>query len=350
MKKIISLLTAAAMIVSMTACSSKPAETKGDDSAATTQSAADTTEAPAALAGGETRKLTFAHVFATTHPVHIALEEANEELKQKTNGRLELEIFPNATFATYNDAVSAVQMGSLDMACLDSASDWLPKSGVLFGPYVFESYDHWAKFKSSSIYEELKKEISESTGVVQLEMYNFGFRHLTANKEIRTLDDFNNIVLRCVDFPPYSELAKIFNVSITAVPISDVYMALQTGVADAEENPVTQIVTMKFYEVQKYLMLTKHMLAVSSTIMSQSTWDSLSPEDQAIVQEVFKNEADKIDKMVVDDEEALIAECEKNGMQVIRDIDTTPFQERVNLVLESNPDWVELYNAIQELK
>lgn len=300
--------------------------------------------------GQGTRKLAFSHVFQTDHPVHLALLEANELLKEKSNGRLELEIYPNGTYASYNDAVAAVRMGTLDMTALDSASDWLPKAGVVLGPYVFRSHEHWQNFKNSEIYEELKQEVSEAVGVVQLDLYNFGFRHLTGNKELRSLADFNDIILRCVDFPPYSELATIFNTSVTATPIGEVYMALQTGVVDAQENPVTQISTMKFYEVQKYLMLTSHMLAVSSTIISQNTWNSLSEEDQNIIREVFKYEADYIDQMVVQNEEALIQQLVDHGMILIDDVDTTPFRERVPMVLERYPDWVDIYNAIQDLE
>jgi tripartite ATP-independent transporter DctP family solute receptor len=316
---------------------------------------------PAAVfAGGQTdggsaaqegpRTFNFAHVFQTNHPVHIAVSAANDSLKQKTGGRLQLQIYPNSTYASYNDAVSAVRMGSLDMCPLDSASDWLPKAGVVLGPYVFRSYEHWKNFKASGLYTNLREEIGKAMGVVQLDMYNFGFRHLTGNKIFRTLSDFNGVVLRVVDFPPYSELATIFNASVTATPIAEVYMALQSGVVDAEENPVTQITTMKFYEVQKYLILDAHMLAVSSTIVSDKVWKSLSPADQQILREVFKAEADQIDDMVVKNEENLIKQCEQNGMTVIRDIDTTPFRERVPLVLKKYPEWVDIYNEIQKLK
>ena len=296
------------------------------------------------------KTFTVSHVFATDHPVHVALTEANDMLKELSGGEMELEIYPNGTFANYNDSITAVQMGGLDIACLDSAADWLTKAGVLLGPYVFRSYEHFENFKKADFYPELKKEIGEAVGVHQFYHYNFGFRHLTANKEVRGLEDFKGSVLRCVNFPPYSELQKIFDVNITSIPIGDVYMSLQTGVADMEENPVTQIVTMKFYEVQKYLIMTKHMLAVSGAVMCQDTWNSLTAEQQDILEQVFTFEANRIDELVQQNEEALIAECEANGMTVIRDVDTKPYQDRVQLVLDAYPEWVELYNKIQALE
>jgi tripartite ATP-independent transporter DctP family solute receptor len=303
----------------------------------------------AEAAAKTTRKLSIAHVFATNHPVHVALLEANAMLKEKSNGRLELNIYPNGTYANYNDAVQAVIMGQLDMAPLDSASEYLPKSGVLLGPYVFRSYGHWTNFKNSDLYENLKDDISKAVGVKQLDLYNFGFRNMTGNRPLTKLEDFQKLKLRVVNFPPYSEIATVFNAIGTSLPIGDVYMGLQAGVVDAQENPLTQIVTMKFYEVQKYLMLTQHMLAVAGTIMSEQTWNSLSSEDQKIVEEVFRFEADRIDQIVRDNENALIDEVKKAGMTVVDKIDTKPFRDRVGLVLERNPSWVELYNQIQRI-
>lgn len=302
-----------------------------------------------AQAAVKTRKLSFAHVFALDHPVHVALLETNELLKKKTNGRLELQIYPNGTFANYNDAVLAVTMGQLDMAPLDSASNYLPKAGVVLGPYVFRSYGHWKNFKASRTYENLKAEIGAAVGVQQLDLYNFGFRNMTGNKIYRTLKDFANVKLRVVNFAPYNEIATIFNVGGTSLPIGDVYMGLQSGVVDAQENPLTQIVTMKFYEVQKYLMLTRHMLAVSGTIMSKNTWNSLSKEDQTVIMEVFKYEADRIDELVVKNENALIQFVKDKGMTVI-EVDTAPFKERVQIVLDRNPAWKGIYKEIQDIK
>ena len=308
------------------------------------------TKAAGPAAAAAPRKLSIAHVFATDHPVHVALLETDKMLREKSGNRFELNIYPNGTFANYNDAVQAVIMGQIDMAPLDSASQYLPKAGVLLGPYVFRSYSHWTNFKNSSLYKDLKDEIGKAVGVKQLDHYNFGFRNLTGNKVFRKLEDFQKIKLRVVNFAPYNEIATIFNAVGTSLPIGDVYMGLQSGVVDAEENPLTQIVTMKFYEVQKYLMLTRHMLAVAGTIMAEKTWKSLSPQDQALVEEAFKFEANRIDQIVRENENALIDKVKTLGMTVIDDIDTKPFMDRVSLVLQKNPAWVDLYNQIQAIK
>ena len=301
-------------------------------------------------ASAETRMLKVSHVFNEGHPVYEAFLEAADLLKEKTDGRFGLTVYPAGTYANYNDSITAVQMGDLDIAALDSATDWLEAAGVLFAPYCFQSYEHWAAFKASDLCTEMREAISEAVGgVKQLNMYNFGFRHLTGNKPIRTLEDFDGLTLRCVNFAPYSTLKDVFQVAITSIPIEDVYMSLQTGVADCEENPATQIVTMKFYEVQKYLMKTQHMLACSSTIINLDLWNSLSEEDQAIFQEVFTWLGNRVDELTVQNEDALFAKCVENGMTIIDDIDTKPFRDNAAKVVEGYPAWQEWYNQIQEL-
>ena len=299
----------------------------------------------------DTKMLKVSHVFAEGHPVYVAFLEAADLLKEKTDGRYGLTVYPAGTYANYNDSITAVQMGDLDIAALDSATDWLEAAGVLFAPYCFQSYEHWAAFKKTDLCTEMREAISEAVGgVKQLNMYNFGFRHLTGNKPITKLEDFNGLTLRCVNFAPYSTLKDVFQVAITSIPIEDVYMSLHTGVADFEENPVTQIVTMKFYEVQKYLMKTQHMLACSSTIINNDLWESLSAEDQAIFQEVFTWLGNRIDELTVQNEDALFAQCEANGMTIIDDIDTAPFRANAAKVVEDYPAWQDWYNQIQAIE
>lgn len=239
-----------------------------------------------AMAQDQTFKV--AHVFSTDHPVHLGLVKADELLREKSGDRYALQIFPSGTFASYRDAVTATQMGTLDMAPLDTAIDCLPASGVMLSPYTFRDYDHWRAFKASEVYTKLLSDISAACGVEQLSLYTFGFRHATTGKaRATTPEDFKDLKLRVANFAPYPEAATVLGATGTPLPVGDVYLALANGVADGQENPFTQIATMKLYEVQSYLILTGHMLASSGLTMSQRSWESLSPDDQAMFREVF---------------------------------------------------------------
>jgi len=296
------------------------------------------------------RTFKIAHVFNTEHPVHTGLIKANELLKAKTNGKYELQIFPAGTYANYKDAIQAVKMGVLDLCPLDTAIDYYQESGVLLSPYTFRDYDHWRKFKQSKVYSELLGTIGEKVGVKQLALYTFGFRHTTTkDKKARTPEDFKDLKIRVVNFPPYPEAATVLNAHGSPLPIGDVYMAMATGVADGQENPFTQILTMKFFEVQKYLILTGHMLATSGTIMSKKAWDSLSPAEKTIFEEVFTAEAEAIDKEVISGEAKMLEELKGKGMEVV-EVDKAPFMQRTSLVFKKYPNFKDLYDKIQAIR
>ena len=131
-----------------------------------------TTAIASTAAAAEAKKLSVSHVFAETHPVHLAFKESAKLLEEKTNGRYTLQIYPNGTYSNYTDSITACQMGDLDIACLDSASDWLEAAGVLFAPYCLLSYEHWAAFKASDLWTEMRREFSKAVGgIAQLNMY-----------------------------------------------------------------------------------------------------------------------------------------------------------------------------------
>ncbi|WP_168184122.1 TRAP transporter substrate-binding protein [Pseudoruegeria sp. SK021] len=305
--------------------------------------------AGSAVAQEKTFKL--AHVFSTDHPVHLGVLKADELLQEKSDGRFALQIFPSGTFASYRDAITAVQLGTLDMAPLDTAIDCLPASGVMLSPYTFRDYDHWRAFKESDVYTTLLDDISDACDVEQLSLYTFGFRHVTTgDTPATTLEDFNKLKLRVVNFAPYPEAATVLGATGTPLPVADVYLALSNGVADGQENPFTQIVAMKLFEVQDYLILTGHMLASSGMTMSQRAWTGLSDEDQVMFREVFTEAAAYVDSIVIDGEAELLATLvDEYGMELI-EVDKQPFVDRVPMVMKKYPEFQELYNQIQAVE
>lgn len=298
------------------------------------------------------KEITFkvSHVFSTDHPVHLGLSKADDLLKEKSGGRFALQIFPSGTFASYRDAVTAVQLGTLDMAPLDTAIDCMPASGVMLSPYTFRDYDHWRAFKSSDVYDKLLADISEACGVEQLSLYTFGFRHATTGKvKATTPDEFKDLKLRVANFAPYPEAATVLGATGTPLPVGDVYLALSNGVADGQENPFTQIITMKLFEVQKNLILTGHMLASSGLTISKRAWMALSSEDQALLREVFTEAALYVDALVIEGEAKLLEELTSTHRMEKIEVDKKPFIDRVPLVLKKYPEFQELYDQIQAI-
>jgi len=305
----------------------------------------------ATMAPAAEQELKLAHVFNEDHPVHQGMVMAGELLEERTNGKYGLQIFASGTFANYKDAVQGVRFGTLDFAPLDTAIDYLPSSGVLLAPYTFRDYDHWASFKQSGVYDELLADISEAAGVQQLALYTFGFRSVTTkDAPATTPEEFEGVKLRVVNFPPYPEAATVLNATGTPLPIGDVYLALSSGVADGQENPFNQILSMKFHEVQNYLILTNHILTTSGIAMSDRAYDSLSEEEQGIFREVFAEAAAEIDRLVIEGEQEQFRELvEDHGMTPV-EVDRTLFQARAPEILTRYPEFQDLYDAIQAIE
>jgi len=291
-----------------------------------------------------------AHTSTTTHPVHLALLRANELIQDKTNGRIKLKIYPNGTYGGQVNCIKALQMGQLDAFIGGASSDQWSLGGILLCPYLFRDSEHWKKFKESEICDDFLEKQGEIMGWKPLCVYQFGFRHVTTKDlPAKTPEDFEGFKLRVVNAPPYEEAATVINAVPTPIPFSEVYMALKTGVVDGQENPFSMIYTMKFYEAQKYLILTGHMLAVDYYNMSLKMWNSLSKEDQEIIKEVFKEAANYEDELIIKQEQEYLAKLKDLGMIVIEP-ERELFMKRGEIVLKKYPAWEELYMKIRAIK
>ncbi len=277
-----------------------------------------------------------------------AVMYANELIKEKTGGKDELTIYLNATYADYNDSLQAMMQGTLDIAGMESAADWDPATGVLLSPFLFDDYDHWLCFKQSDIYPELLQRMGDAVGVHMLYVSCSGFRYVTANKLMTTPEEMAGIKMRLPTVSPYELLPEIFNCSGTPIQANELYMALATGVVDAEENTYTDIVSRKFYEVQKYVIKTGHICTPTGLAMSQKAWDSLTEEEQALYTEIFNEVGDFLDRTTIEKEAEYEAFLKEQGNEII-EVDKEPFQARCGIVLEKYPDFAEFYSRIRDL-
>ncbi len=300
-------------------------------------------------AAGE-KVINVAHVFAIEHPVHQSLLDMDKWLQEQSGGRYKLKIYPATTYASQKNSVRAVVMGTLDVFIVVNPIDYYKPAGVLLAPYAFRDYAHWRKFKESDTYRDMLTKISEEMGTHQMSLFTFGFRHATTKaKAAKSPADFAGLKLRVVNFPPYPEAATVLGASGVPLPLADLYMALATGVVDGEDNPYSQIFFLKFYEQQKYLIKTGHMLATDGWMMSKKLWNSLSKEDQDLMEAAFKRSADFIDDATVRDEKELETKLVGLGMEVV-EVDKAPFMERAKDVMKKYPEWSELYDKIQAVK
>lgn len=298
-------------------------------------------------------KLKFAHVYETSEPYHTVAVWAAGEIKKRTNGRYDIEVFPASSLGKETDINQGLTLGTVDIIYTGQLFAGRTYGPISIGgaPYMFRDFDHWKKFSTSPLFAELSEGYRQKSGgnkVVAITYY--GERHVTSNKPINRPEDMKGLKIRVPDAPLYTMFPRAVGANPTPIAFAEVYLALQNGTVDAQENPLPTIDAKKFYEVQKYIVLTGHITDALLTIVSGTTWNKLSPADQKIFQDVLREAAAKATGEIVDIEKKMAAEFEKRGKTVVR-VDRKPFRD-ATVKLHNGPDatWPkDVYDKLQGL-
>ena len=224
--------------------------------------------------------LRLGHAQTDDHLVNKTAERFAELASAYTDGTVSIEIYPTSTFGTNAEMVSAIQIGDLDFflsATAQFASQYEPLT-VVDAWYMFENTDHLMKFYSPDceVYQNLCEGFKNAMGVDSLGAIYYGARHMTSNKEVRTVEDLKSMKMRVASDPMPTAFFEAMGATPTPVAYNETYLALQQNVADGQENPAASILSMKFYEVQKSLILTAHQYQMFTFFMSVESEGKLS--------------------------------------------------------------------------
>ncbi|MES2784171.1 MAG: sialic acid TRAP transporter substrate-binding protein SiaP [Pseudomonadota bacterium] len=286
--------------------------------------------AGAALPGMAQTKLKFAHLYETSHPYHRSAIWAAEELKKRTAGRYELQVFPASTLGKQTELNQGLMLGTVDIASSSTsfAAQAYPRIGVGYYPYTFRDADHLLKFAKSDVFRELAEGYRQKSGVQIVSMTYYGTRHSTSNKPFANCDEMKGLKIRVPDAPAYTAMPRACGANPTPIAFSEVYLALQNGTADAQENPLTTIESMKFFEVQKHVILTGHIVDSLSTEVGPHVWNKLSDADKKIFTAVMQEAADRASGDISKREGELLDEFRKKGLTVTK-VNADDFRARV---------------------
>jgi tripartite ATP-independent transporter DctP family solute receptor len=298
-------------------------------------------------------KLKWAHVYETTEPYHTAAVWAAGEIKKRTNGRYDVEVFPASTLGKETDINQGLTLGTVDIIYTGQLFAGRTYGPLAIGgaPYMFRDFDHWKRFSTSPLFAELAEGYRQKSGgnkVVAITYY--GERHVTSNKAINRPEDMKGLKIRVPDAPLYTMFPRAVGANPTPIAFAEVYLALQNGTVDAQENPLPTIDAKKFYEVQKYIVLTGHITDALLTIVAGGTWGKLAPADQRIFADVLKEAATRATNEIVAIEKKMAAEFEKRGKTVVR-VNRKPFRDAtVKLHNGSDATWPkDVYDRLQKL-
>jgi len=298
-------------------------------------------------------KLKWAHVYETSEPYHIQSVWAAEEINKRTNGRYQIDVFPASQLGKESDINQGLSLGTVDMIISGSsfAARNYPPIGVTYYPYTFTGADHLLAYTKSDVFKELAKGYEEKTTHHIVAVTYYGVRQTTSNRAFKNCEEMKGLKIRVPDAPAYLAMPRACGANTTPIAFAEVYLALQNGTVDAQENPFTTIEAKKFYEVQKYIVLTGHIVDHLNTVLSGGLWAKLSEQDRKIFTEVAQEAATKASLQIRDKEKQLGDFFRQKGLTIV-EVDSKDFRENVlkNVSFETfgyrKADW----DRIQALK
>jgi tripartite ATP-independent transporter DctP family solute receptor len=298
-------------------------------------------------------KLKWAHVYETSEPFHKWSVWAAQEIEKRTSGRYHVDVFPASSLGKESDITQGMTLGTVDriISGLSFAARTMPRFGVGYYPYTFRDGDHLIKWAKSDAFKELADEYRKKTGIQVTAMTYYGTRHTTSNRPFTDCAGMKGLKMRVPDVPAYLALPKACGANPTPIAFAEVYLALQNGTVDAQENPLTTIEAKKFFEVQKYIILTGHIVDSLATQVAPHVWSKLSDADKTVFTEVTQEAAQKATAEITKREGELADEFRKKGLTVTA-VDKKSFQDAIqkSVSLESmgysKSDW----DRIQAIK
>jgi tripartite ATP-independent transporter DctP family solute receptor len=265
-------------------------------------------------------QMKFAHYAEETHPGHLAAKQFAAKVEERTTGQVKIAIYPANVLGSPPEQCEQVRLGAIDMSLpTQGALDKYVKAfSVVMLPFVYDGYDHVHRTLDGPSMDWFSP-LAEKQGFIVLSNWEWGFRNLTNNKRpALTPDDVKGLKIRT---PPEIQLQAAMEALggiVTKIAFPEVYMALAQGVVDAQENPIAVIYHNKFYEVQKYLTLTRHVYNNMVHVVSTKSWAKLTPEQQKIFREESKSAGAYMRRAIMAEEEDQIAKMEKAGLKVAR--------------------------------
>lgn len=312
------------------------------------------TEAPGVTPGGgggdsDARTLRLAHVYDPSHPVESCGVPAIQESLEGSG--LAVSSFPAAQLGSEAELLEQVASGSLEIAVAGPSflGVWEPDAALFDAPYLFEDVDHFEETLNGDIAEGIWGSLRDSSGLDVLSSWYYGTRHVTSNTEVTDSSDLRGGKLRAADAPLYLTMAEIMGGTATPMALDEVYLALQQGTIDAQENPIPTIASQKFFEVQDYINLTGHMIQGVMTVSSENLLNGLSDDEATALRSAMTDASVAVRECIEDQEASFIEEWNESGAITVNDdVDRDHFIDRAAELVPDRFPWGDLYLEIQD--
>jgi TRAP-type transport system periplasmic protein len=275
--------------------------------------------APTILRAQET-VIRWGEMLATTHPQVQMIDKIAAMAKEKSSGRIDIQSFPNGQLGSGKDMMDAVVSGALTFTTDGAAAlgALLPQLSVIEAPYLWKDATQMAKVAGTPQFAAMNEQLVSNRGLRMLAVTYYGKRHLTTGtKEVKTAADMAGFKLRVPPVDTFRAMAEAWGAKATPINFNELYLALSQGAVDGQENPLPTIATAKLNEVQKYLVLTGHIITPRLIIANEVALKALDPADRAIIDEAIAEGVKWQDAELTKQEGSLIDTLKSAGMTVI---------------------------------
>lgn len=297
--------------------------------------------------------LKLGHVTSDKEPVHQAIMHFVEKVKERSKGRINITVFPNAQLGTNSEVYEQLRAGAPIITISDPGflGDFVPDFGVLGGPYLMKDPRDFSKIIKSDIYKDMSDKLRDNANIELLALnWLFGSRNLIADKPIKGPADIAGMTVRV---PPNIMWVKTFEAMgarPTQLPWAEVYSGLSAGVVDAAEAPLPSLYGAKLYEVKKVISMTGHFKGFTGLIIN-STYFSKMPKDlQVIMKEEAIAAGVYMTDLMLSSQNEWVAKLEALGVKFNHDVDVDAFQKMTAPVYDNFPKWTPgLYTKIRAI-
>ena len=237
-------------------------------------------------------KLRYAHVGVAGAPQTRYADELAALVKERTNGRVEIQVFPNSQLGGVGEMVDGIKSGAIAMGHHDFASlgKILPVVAAFNTPFVYTDADQAMRAtdpRTSVVLQEVNKQLIDAGGMRIVGSLYQGARNLTSKEKVLSPDDMKGKKYRGVPIKLWSSMLTGMGAVATPVEVSELATALATGLVIGQENPLANIWTLKLFEVQKYVMMTSHMQSVLSVFVNERVWQGIPAADRKIIEDAM---------------------------------------------------------------
>lgn len=287
------------------------------------------------------------------HFEYKGMELFKKNLEEKTNNEIKVELYPSNQIGVDQEVLEQIKFGAAHMNLPDPAvlGTFVKEFQFLSFPFIFDTQEEAIIVCNGEWGKELLGKLDKA-GYVGLGFGPFGFRHVTNNsKEIKTIEDFKGLKIRTMQNPLHLKVFRALGANPTPMPFSELFSALQQGVVDGQENPLMNIYSQKISEVQKYGTMTGHVYSWVVLVVGKNFYESLSKEEQKIMQESADMAINYMSEAVLKDDMMARKEMAKSGLVFIDPTDEFKQQIKniVNPILEKEGNKInkEMYEKLK---